>query len=75
MDLLGDAPLADTFAALWTDLDRRNEALYVGWRGRSIRSPEQLFRAGEVALILKRLSGLTEESLDPPSPTEEPGPY
>ncbi len=61
MDLLGEAPLADRIAALWTDLDRRNEALYVGWKGRSIRTPDQLFRGEEVGLILKRVRDLAHD--------------
>lgn len=60
MDLLEDAPVSDTFAALWPDLDRRNESLYVGWRGSSIRTPAELFRAEEVGRILERLRELLD---------------
>lgn len=57
LDCSPDKAARELAADLWPYLDRRSEALYVGWRRGSVRRPQDLFTA-EMAEIA--LSGVQE---------------
>ncbi|MBT9586472.1 hypothetical protein IV102_24220 [bacterium] len=60
LDRVADQLLEDRVSALWPRLDRRNEALYIGWRGTRLRKPDALFTAAQVGPLLHEIEELLE---------------
>lgn len=61
LDLVDDEDLGDKVSALWPRLDRRNESLYVGWRGSRIRRPNDVFTAERVGPLVDEIEELLGE--------------